>query len=988
MSSDSIHIVGAREHNLKNISLSLPRNKLVVITGLSGSGKSSLAFDTLFAEGQRRYVESLSTYARQYLGQLRKPDVDLIEGLSPAVAIDQRGVSANPRSTVGTLTEIYDFLRLLYARLGTPHCPTCGREVQRQSSQEIVAAVQALPGGTRFVLLAPVVRGRKGMHQAAIEEIRQSGFVRMRIDGSLYDAEAEVELDPHRAHSVEAVVDRLVIPAADSPAGERSDFETRLADSIETALRIGQGYLALQNLSLEPPQETTYSEHFACSFDGTSLPVIEPSTFSFNSPHGACPECQGLGTRLEIDIDRVISDRSLPLSEAAASALDLAGSDRSPGGMLALIEALAEAEGFDLDQPLSLLGDTALQGILRGTGEKKVRVTFRTGQGRSGTFDTPFEGLVPALQRRYRETTSAAIREKIEALMSERTCEACGGRRLRREALGVTIAGQNIVDICEWTTAHLRQWIGELAAEGKAGLTSPRQQRILAPILAEIRGRLQFLEEVGLDYLTLERSAASLSGGEAQRIRMATQIGSRLSGVLYVLDEPSVGLHPRDTSRLLASLARLRDLGNTVLVVEHDEATIRSADWVVDLGPGAGPLGGHVVGQGTPTELARQPKSITGQWLAGKLGAPAPHARRPGNGQALTIVGARANNLKNITVRIPLGKLICLSGVSGSGKSTLLIDVLYEGLVHGDHPGEFQAAERIEGAEQIEKVIHIDQSPIGRTPRSNPATYIGLYGEIRELFATLPAAKVRGYRPGRFSFNVRGGRCEACQGQGQIQVSMQFLPDVYVPCEVCNGTRFNRETLQVLFKERSIAQVLDQTAEESRDLFAAFPNMVRKLDTLSDVGLGYIRLGQSAVTLSGGEAQRIKLARELSRRPVGQTLYVLDEPTVGLHAADVQRLIPVLERLVDEGHTVVVIEHNLDILRMADHIIDLGPEGGDQGGRVVAEGTPEDVADVSSSYTGQYLRPVLEAPAPARPTGRRATRPPSRGQSASAKKRS
>ena len=973
MSIDFIRIVGAREHNLKNISLSLPRNKLVVITGLSGSGKSSLAFDTLFAEGQRRYVESLSTYARQFLGQLRKPEVDLIEGLSPAVAIDQRGVSANPRSTVGTLTEIYDFLRLLFARLGTPHCPRCGREVQRQSAQEIVAAVAALPAGTRFVLLAPLVRARKGVHHAAIEEIRQSGFVRMRLDGMLYDVEAEVELDAHRAHTVEAVVDRLVIPAAEATPAERADFETRLTDSIETALRVGQGYLTLQDLRLDPPQETTYSEHFACPADGTNLPAIEPSTFSFNSPHGACPECQGLGTRLEIDLERVIPDRSLPLSEAASAALELAGSDRSPSGLLALIEALAEAEGFDLDQPVAQLGEAPLQLILYGTGEKKVRVSFRTGQGRSGSFDTPFEGLVPALNRRYRETGSAAVREKIEALMSERTCEACGGQRLRAEALAVTIDGRNIITVCEWTTDHLRQWITALAEDTGSQFATARQQRILAPILTEIRGRLLFLEEVGLDYLTLQRTASSLSGGEAQRIRMATQIGSRLSGVMYVLDEPSVGLHPRDTDRLLASLARLRDLGNTVLVVEHDEATIRSADWVVDLGPGAGPLGGEVVGEGTPESLARQPKSLTGQWLAGKLSAPTPHARRPGNGQALTIVGARANNLKNLTVRIPLRKLVCLTGVSGSGKSTLLIDVLYAGLVAGARAGEFAAAERIDGAHEIEKVIHIDQSPIGRTPRSNPATYIGLYSEIRELFATLPAARVRGYRPGRFSFNVRGGRCEACQGQGQIQVSMQFLPDVYVPCEVCGGTRFNRETLQVFFKEKSIADVLDQTADESRELFAAFPNMLRKLDTLRDVGLGYIRLGQSAVTLSGGEAQRIKLARELARRPAGHTLYVLDEPTVGLHAVDVQRLIPVLERLVEEGHSVVVIEHNLDILRMADHIIDLGPEGGDKGGMLVAEGTPEEVAAVRTSYTGQYLRPLLSPQArPASHTARRA----------------
>jgi len=968
MSESVIRVVGAREHNLKNLSVDIPRLKLVVITGLSGSGKSSLAFDTLFAEGQRRYVESLSIYARQFLGQLKKPDVDLIEGLSPAMAIDQRALWANPRSTVGTVTEIYDYLRLLFARLGTPHCPVCGREVQSQSAQEIVTALADKPSGTRLVLLAPVVRGRKGGHEAAIQEMQHSGFVRMRVDGTMYNVEAELEIDPHRPHTIEAVVDRLVIPAPSVAAEEGSDFLTRLTDSVETALRLGDGHLIAQDLSQDPPHDLPFSEHLACSYDGTNLPEIEPSSFSFNSPRGACPACQGLGTRLEIDPDKVVPDRGLTPSEGAFSAMDLAferrpnsASPREGESYWPLLEALAAHLGLDLDAPVSETKAPTLERILFGTGDEKIVVPFERRDGRAGSFEMVFEGVIPALQRRYQETSSASLRGRIEALMSERTCDSCGGRRLRPESLAVTLADHNIVDVSDWTLAHLHAWLSELEAWPGGGPFARRRTRIIAaPILHEIVARLDFLKQVGLDYLTLSRSSATLSGGEAQRIRMATQIGSRLSGVLYLLDEPSVGLHPRDTERLLASLRQMRDLGNTVLVVEHDLAMIRSSDWVIDLGPGAGPAGGHLVAEGPPDKLAKNPRSLTGRYLAGRLQTKVPSQRRLGNGKYLTVVGARANNLKNLTVQIPLAKLVCITGVSGSGKSTLLLDVLYRSLASpADGLSGVAACDRIEGAQEVKKVINIDQSPIGRTPRSNPATYVGLYGEIRDLFGALPGSKVRGYRPGRFSFNVRGGRCEACEGQGQIQVSMQFLPDVYVPCEVCNGARFNRETLQVLFKGMTIADILETTVEEARDTFNAFPSMVRKLNTLFDVGLGYIRLGQPAPTLSGGEAQRVKLARELSRKASGHTLYILDEPTVGLHAADVRRLISVLDKLVDEGHTVTVIEHNLDVIKVADHVIDLGPEGGDAGGEVIAQGTPEEVAASPSSHTGRYLRDLL-----------------------------
>jgi excinuclease ABC subunit A len=946
MTGEFIRIAGAREHNLKNLSVSIPKNKLVVVTGLSGSGKSSLAFDTLFAEGQRRYVESLSAYARQFLGQLRRPDVDLIDGLSPAVAIDQRGLSNNPRSTVGTITEIYDYLRLLYARAGTPHCPVCARPVQKQSAQEIASAVAALPAGTRLALLAPVVRARKGAHAAAVEEMRRAGFVRMRIDGRLYETDAEPDLDPHTAHDLEAVVDRLVIPA-EAPG----EFLTRLTDSVETALRTGDGFLIAQNLSADPPADILYSERFACPVDGISLPDIQPHSFSFNSPHGACPVCEGLGSRFEIDPARIFPDPSQPLNEAV---LSLFGFEREEGqrSQSLWLESLAAQFGFDPELPVGQIPPASLQPILHGTGAEKIRVEFPARDGKRAFFDSPYEGLIPYLRRRYEESTSDVFRGRVESLMSERMCESCKGTRLRRESLAVTVAGRNIIEICGWTVARLHEWVGEVRKDPSFN------RAVTEPILAEAGHRLEYLEEVGVGYIALSRTAASLSGGEGQRIRMATQIGSRLSGVLYVLDEPSVGLHPHDTERLLASLIRLRDLDNTVLVVEHDEEIVRRADWIIELGPGAGPLGGNLTAVGAPEQLRRDGTSLTGRFLAGEFRyRPAEH-RRGGNGKALTVRGASANNLKHVTARIPLGLLVCITGVSGSGKSSLLFDVVLRALL-GD-AAEEGPWEAVEGREQIDKVISIDPTPIGRTPRSNPASYVGCYADLRELYASLPESKVRGYKPGRFSFNARGGRCEACQGQGQVEISMQFLPDVFIPCEVCGGARFNRETLQVRFKDRTIADVLDSTVDEARELFGAFPAIIRKLDTLHDVGLGYIRIGQSATTLSGGEAQRVKLARELSRRSAGHTFYLLDEPSVGLHAADVSVLIGVLERLVGEGHTVCVIEHHPDILMAADYLIDLGPGGGDAGGQIVAAGTPEEVARASLSHTGKFLSTLLE----------------------------
>jgi excinuclease ABC subunit A len=968
MSSNAIHVVGARAHNLKNINVDIPRDKLVVITGLSGSGKSSLAFDTIFAEGQRRYVESLSAYARQFLGQMEKPDVDYIEGLSPAVSIDQKGTSHNPRSTVGTVTEIYDYLRLLFARVGIPHCPVCGREVVKQSAQEIVDSVQALPEGTRILVLAPVVRGRKGTYQAVFEEIRKAGFVRARVDGTVHSLDEEITLDRYKIHTIESVVDRLVISASGS-GEERQAAVTRLTDSVETALKFGDGYLTVQVLPSskgdggeEEAHDLHFSEHLACPEHGISIPEIEPRTFSFNTPHGACPDCQGLGNKLEIDPERVV-DPEKSLEDGAIVAMEWSNTKEEGGYYWQMLTAVAHHYKIDLNQPFGELPQEHRDMVLFGTQGERVHVHYQNREGRQATFDAAFEGVIPSFMRRYRETNSEYIREKISEYMSDRPCPTCGGKRLRPEALAVTVDGTNILEVTEWPVSRSLDWSQRLAGS-KSPLTA-RQKTISDRILKEIVSRLGFLVNVGLEYLTLHRSAGSLSGGEAQRIRLATQVGSRLVGVLYVLDEPSIGLHPRDNNRLLDTLKGLRDLGNTVLVVEHDDDTIRTADWVIDLGPGAGEHGGHIVAEGTPEQIIAHPKSLTGAYLSGRKQIPIPKKRREGNGKTLTIVGARANNLKNITVDIPLGKLVCITGVSGSGKSSLMTDVLYNALaakLHGAHtqPGEH---ERIDGLEHLDKIINIDQSPIGRTPRSNPGTYTSLFDEMRKLFAELPESKVRGYKPGRFSFNVHGGRCEACQGQGELRIEMQFLPDIYVPCDVCHGTRFNRETLQVHFKGHSIADVLAMTVDHALNEFSAFPSMMSKLKLLQEVGLGYVKIGQPGTTLSGGEAQRVKLAKELSRRATGRTLYVLDEPSVGLHAADVHKLIEVLQRLVDTGNTVLIIEHNLEIIKVADWIIDLGPEGGDRGGELVAEGTPEALARNKKSYTGDFLKHHLKKPA-------------------------
>jgi excinuclease ABC subunit A len=923
---------------------------------LSGSGKSSLAFDTIFAEGQRRYVESLSAYARQFLGQMDKPDVDYIDGLSPAVSIDQKATSHNPRSTVGTVTEIYDYLRLLYARAGIPHCPVCGREVARQSAQEIVDAVEGLPEGSRMLILAPIVRARKGTYQAVFDEIRKAGFVRVRVDGTVYNLDDDIKLDRYKIHTIEAVVDRLVLqhPKDDT---ELNAARSRLADSIETALKVGEGYLTVQNLSMDPPQDLFFSEHLACPEHGSTLPEIEPRTFSFNTPHGACPECQGLGSKLEIDPDLLIPDPERSLNEGALSAMEWnVGRERDQGTYyLQMVESVASHYHIDMNKPVSSIPKEKLDLILYGTGDEEVTVKLNGRNDRQSTFRTSFEGVIRNLERRYRETGSEYIRNKISEYMSDRPCPHCGGTRLRPEVLAVTIDGNNIIEITDWPVLRTLQWVRRLMKE--KGVLTYRQEAISSRILKEIESRLGFLVDVGLDYLTLRRSAGSLSGGEAQRIRLATQIGSRLMGVLYVLDEPSIGLHPRDNDRLLATLRNLRDIGNTVLVVEHDEDTIRTADWVIDLGPGAGEHGGRVIAEGPIEAILQSEESLTGAYFSHRLQVPMPAERRKGNGKWLKVVGARANNLKNVTASIPLGRLVCITGVSGSGKSTLMVDVLHKALareLHGAHtqPGEYT---RIEGIEYIDKIINIDQSPIGRTPRSNPGTYTGMWDEIRKLFAELQESKMRGYKPGRFSFNVHGGRCEACQGQGQLRIEMQFLPDVYVPCDVCHGARFNRETLQVHFKGLSIADILDMTVERGLETFAAFPAIVNKLRTLMEVGLGYIRIGQPAPTLSGGEAQRVKLARELSRRATGKTLYVLDEPSVGLHAADVHKLIEVLQALVSTGNSVLIIEHNMDIIKVADHIIDLGPDGGDRGGEIVAAGTPEEIMQEPRSYTGQFL---------------------------------
>ncbi|TFH35202.1 MAG: excinuclease ABC subunit UvrA [Anaerolineales bacterium] len=958
MPQEKIIVVGAREHNLKNISVEIPRDKLVVISGISGSGKSSLAFDTIFAEGQRRYVESLSSYARQFLGQLDKPDVDSIEGLSPAISIDQRGVSHNPRSTVGTVTEIYDYLRLLFARAGQPHCPICGHKVHQQSAQEIVEALSEFPVDSRIMVLAPMVRGRKGTHQAVFNELVRSGFVRVRVNGEVRPLEEEIELDRYKNHNIEVVVDRLVI---ESGQGEDSAaFLSRLTDSVETALRWGEGTLIVSDLSQDPPLDTPFSEHLACPEHGTTIAEIEPRTFSFNTPHGACPECQGLGNKLEIDADRVIPDRTMSLAEGALAVMNWSNQSRDQSGYYwQMLEAVAQAYKIDLDLPVEELSEGKLALVLYGTAGKEISVQYQSRDGRSSTYKAPYEGVIGNLERRYQETSSDYIRSRIQEYMSEQPCPTCKGQRLRPEAMSVTINEVNIVQVTEWPVLRSLAWVRKL--KGDKSPLDQRQRIIASRILKEVEDRLGFLVDVGLDYLTLQRSAGSLSGGEAQRIRLATQIGSRLIGVLYVLDEPSIGLHPRDNARLIRTLKKMRDLGNSVLVVEHDEATIRAADWLIDLGPGAGEQGGEIVAQGPVDLVSKNTKSVTGRYLAGKLKIAVPEHRRPGNGQHLRIIGARENNLKDISVDIPLGEFVCITGVSGSGKSTLMVEVLYKALarkLHGSRilPGEH---DKLEGTELIERIINIDQSPIGRTPRSNPGTYTGLFDHIRSLFTELPESKVRGYKPGRFSFNVRGGRCEACEGQGQLRIEMQFLPDVYVPCEVCGGARFNRETLQVRFKGKTIADVLETSIDEAVGFFGAFPPMVRRLQTLVDVGLGYLKIGQPAPTLSGGEAQRVKLSRELSKHGNGHTLYILDEPSVGLHAADVHKLIGVLQRLVDQDNTVLIIEHHPDIIKVADWVIDLGPEGGEGGGQLVTEGTPEQIIKVSASHTGQFLKDHL-----------------------------
>jgi len=959
MARDNLRVVGAREHNLKNITVEIPRDKLVVITGLSGSGKSSLAFDTIFAEGQRRYVESLSAYARQFLGQMSKPDVDTIEGLSPAVSIDQKATSHNPRSTVGTVTEVYDYLRLLFARVGIPHCPVCGRVVQKQSAQEIVEDIEALPEGSRLQILSPLVRQRKGTYQAVFEEIRKAGFVRVRVDGQTHSLEEEFNLDRYKAHTIEAVVDRIILHTPETEE-EGKAARTRLTDSVETALKFGDGYVTVQILSEEEPRDIQFSEHLACPEHGSVITEIEPRTFSFNTPHGACPTCQGLGSRQEIDPDLLIPDRSVSLIDGAIADAAWDGPKDDGGYYWQMLEAVADHYKINLETPVTTLSEEKLDKILYGSGGKELTVEFTGRNGRKSSFKASFEGVIGNLERRYRETNSEYIRGKISEFMSDRPCQTCGGKRLRAEALAVTVDGRNIIEVTNWPVRRTLEWIESLSGE-----TSPftkRERLIGARILKEIQARLGFLVNVGLDYLTLQRSAGSLSGGEAQRIRLATQIGSRLMGVLYVLDEPSIGLHPRDNDRLLVTLEEMRDLGNTVMVVEHDEETIRRADWIVDLGPGAGDLGGEVVFEGPPEDIINHPESLTGAYLSGRKFVPIPDKRREGNGKHLILKGARENNLKNVDLDIPLGQFVCITGVSGSGKSSLLIDTLYRTLVRQLHgartaPGDFDS---LEGVESIDKIINIDQSPIGRTPRSNPGTYTGVFDTIRDLFAELPESKMRGYKKGRFSFNVKGGRCEACAGQGQLKIEMQFLPDVYVPCEVCHGTRFNRETLQIRYKEKNIAEVLDMTIDTAADFFKAFPKIIRRLETLQDVGLGYIRLGQSATTLSGGEAQRVKLSKELSRRSTGSTLYVLDEPSVGLHAADVHRLIDVLQRLVDEGNTVVIIEHNLDIIKVSDWIIDLGPEGGDAGGEIIATGRPEELCEMPQSYTGQFMKRILD----------------------------
>ncbi len=954
MGQERIVVRGARQHNLKGIDVEIPRNRLVVITGLSGSGKSSLAFDTIYAEGRRRYVESLSAYARQFLGQLDRPDVDAIEGLSPTVAIDQKGLSRNPRSTVGTMTEIYDYLRLLFARVGRPHCPGCGREIRRETASQIVERLLGLPPNTRFSILAPVLRERKADYPSVLEDVRRAGFVRVRIDGRLYELSEEISLDRYRPHTIEVVVDRLVV-RQDEAGRVVSPERGRLADSVETALRLGGGVLIVHQ---EDGGDTVFSERFVCVTCGISLPEMEPRNFSFNSPHGACPECDGLGTVLEFDPALIVPDRSLSLAGGAIAPWQELGSDAVPDR--ALLAALARHYGFSLETPVRELSPAQMGVLLYGSNGEVVSWRERTVGGEERLVEMPYEGVIPLLRRLYRESGSAGVKAQIERYMAPRPCPRCQGARLRPESLAVKIGGLSIAQVSAMSIAQAARWVEALADPHSTPFSS-REAQIAAPILRDVRERLQFLRDVGLDYLTLDRSTATLSGGEAQRIRLATQIGSALVGCIYILDEPSIGLHPRDNGRLIVTLKRLRDQGNTVLVVEHDAAMIREADWVIDMGPGAGEEGGEVVASGTPQEIERNPRSLTGQYLSGRRMIPVPRRRRPGNGKELLLVGARAHNLKNLQVRIPLGCLVCVTGVSGSGKSTLVADTLYRRLAQALHrakdpPGAHDA---LYGMEHLDKVVQIDQSPIGRTPRSNAATYTGVFAPIRQLFARVPEARIRGYGPERFSFNAKGGRCEACEGAGILQVEMQFLPDVYVPCEVCHGLRYNRETLEIRYKGRNIAEVLDLTVDEAIAFFGRIPAIRSRLQALHDVGLGYLRLGQPAPSLSGGEAQRVKLAAELGRRATGRTLYLLDEPTTGLHFADIERLLQVLNRLVDAGNSVIVVEHNLEVIKAADWVIDLGPEGGEAGGRIVAQGTPEEVARVPESYTGQYLRALL-----------------------------
>lgn len=938
---DHIFVKGARANNLKNVDVRIPRDKLVVLTGLSGSGKSSLAFDTIYAEGQRRYVESLSSYARMFLGQMEKPDVDYIDGLSPAISIDQKTTSKNPRSTVGTVTEIYDYLRLLWARVGTPHCPKCGKEIKQQTIDQIIDQVMALPEATRIQVMAPVIRGKKGEHAKIFEDARRSGYVRARVDGSLYELTEEIKLDKNKKHHIEIVVDRLVI---------RDNIAQRLTDSVETASNLSGG-IVLINLVKED-QDLLFSQNYACEDCGISIEELAPRSFSFNNPYGACPTCTGLGFQLKVDPDLIIPNRDLSILEGAITASGW-NNIKSDGISRMYFEALAKKYKFKLNEPMKNLSDEVIDVILNGTRGEKLTMSYENARGRS-VIKQPFEGIVSNLERRYRETQSDGVRRELESCMSNSPCPDCGGKRLRREVLAVTVGGLSIHEFCQKPVNEALDFIDHLT------LTA-QQQLIAGQVLKEIKSRLGFLQSVGLDYLTLSRSAGTLSGGESQRIRLATQIGSSLMGVLYILDEPSIGLHQRDNDLLLGTLRKLRDLGNTLLVVEHDEDTMRAADFIVDVGPGAGIHGGEIVATGTAEEIMACPKSLTGAYLSGRMKIPVPAVRRTGNGHFLTVRGAAENNLKGIDVSIPLGTLTVVTGVSGSGKSSLVNEIIYKKLGADLNRVKVRAGRHkaIEGEEFLDKVIDIDQSPIGRTPRSNPATYTGLFNDIRDLFASTQDAKARGYGPGRFSFNVRGGRCEACCGDGLIKIEMNFLPDVYVPCEVCKGKRYNRETLEVKYKGKNIYEVLEMTVDEALPFFENIPKIYARLKTLYDVGLGYVKLGQSSTTLSGGEAQRVKLATELAKRSTGSTIYILDEPTTGLHSADVHRLVEVLQRLVEAGNTVLVIEHNLDVIKTADYLIDLGPEGGARGGEIVCTGTPEQVAACEQSYTGKYLKRLL-----------------------------